>query len=53
MEQRIKSKLSLYGIVSALTFIYLILTNNPGISAPVFFVIQFVILFYIAKNSGD
>jgi hypothetical protein len=52
MEQKIKSKLSLYGIVSALTFIYLILTNNPGISAPLFFVIQFVILFYIAKNKG-
>ena len=51
MEQKIKSKLSLYGIVSALTFIYLILTNNPGISAPLFFIIQFVILFFIVENN--
>lgn len=51
MEQNIKSKLSLYGFLSAIAFIYLILTNNPGISAPVFFVIQFAVLFFIVKNN--
>lgn len=52
MEQKIKTKLSFYGIISAIAFIYLILTNKPGISAPVFFVIQFAVLFFIAKNNG-
>ena len=51
MEQTIKSKLSLYGIISALAFIYLILNENLGISVPVFFIIQFALLFFIAKNS--
>lgn len=51
MEQTIKSKLLLYGIISAVASIYLILTNNPGISVPVFFAIQFVVLFFIVKNN--
>ena len=51
MEQTIKSKLSLYGIISAIAFIYLILNENLGISVPIFFIIQFALLFSIAKNS--
>lgn len=53
MEKRIKANLSIYGIISALSFIYLILTNNPGISVPIFFVIQFALLYYIAKNNKE
>ncbi|HHZ01920.1 MAG TPA: DUF4173 domain-containing protein [Tissierellia bacterium] len=53
MEQRNKSELSFYGIISAITFIYLILTDNPGISAPIFFIIQFAILLYITKNNKE
>ena len=52
MEQKIKSKISFYGIISAITFIYLILTDYPGISAPIFFIIQFFVLFLIAKDTG-
>ncbi len=51
MEQKTKTELSFYGITSAITYIYLILTNSPGISAPAFFAIQFAALFYIAKNN--
>lgn len=51
MDDRIKSKISFYGIVSAIAFIYLILTPNPGISVPIFFVIQFAVLFLIARNN--
>ena len=53
MDSKIKTKLSLYGIISALTFIYLILTDNPGISVPIFFVIQGIVLFYILKNMEE
>ncbi len=53
MDNKIKSKLSFYGIISAIAFIYLILTNNPGVSFPIFFVIQFAVLFFIAKNNED
>jgi hypothetical protein len=52
MEQKIKSKISFYGIISAITFIYLILTDYPGVSAPIFFIIQFFVLFLIAKDTG-
>ena len=51
MEQTNKLKISLYGIISALAFIYLILNEKLGISVPVFFIIQFALLFFIAKNS--
>ena len=51
MESRFKTKISLYGIISGLTFIYLILANNPSISFPIYFIIQFVVLIYIARNS--
>lgn len=53
MDDKIKSKLSFYGIISAITFIYLILTPYLGISVPIFMVIQFGILFFIAKNNPE
>ena len=51
MEQINKSKISLYGIISAVAFMYLILNNGLGISVPVFFVIQFAVLFIISQNN--
>lgn len=51
MEDRIKLRLSLYGIISAATYIYLILTPNPGISIPIFILIQLVSLILIIKNT--
>lgn len=53
MEGKTKSYLSSYGIISFITFIYLFLANNPGISVPIFFLIQFVILYYILKNNQE
>lgn len=45
MENSIKIKLSVYGMLTAVSFIYLILAHNPGISVPVFTIIQFVSIF--------
>lgn len=53
MDDKIKARLSCYGIISAIAFIYLILTPNPGVSAPLFFIIQFAVLFVIARSSVD
>ena len=50
MEQINKSKISLYGIISAVAFIYLILNEHLGISVPIFFIIQFAVLFYVSQN---
>lgn len=51
MEQTIKSKISLYGIISAIAFMYLILSNGLGISVPIFFIIQFLVLFITTQNN--
>ncbi|WP_326906692.1 DUF4153 domain-containing protein [Sedimentibacter sp. MB31-C6] len=53
MDSKIKVRLSLYGILSTITYIYLILTPNPGISVPVFIIIQFVSVFFIVKNKKE
>lgn len=50
MDDKIKLRLSLYGIISAVSFIYLILNDYPGISFPIFFIIQIVSLYFIVKN---
>ena len=52
MEKKIKVSLSVYGIISALSFIYLILADSPpGIGIPTFFVIQSAMLYYIGLNN--
>ncbi len=53
MDSKIKTKLSLYGIISAIAFMYLILNNGLGLSVPVFFIIQFIVLFFITKNNEE
>ncbi len=50
MDDRIKLKLSLYGMISAVSFIYLILNDIPGISIPIFFAVQIASLYLIIKN---
>lgn len=53
MNEKIKIRLSIYGIISAVTFIYLILNDIPGIGIPLFFIIQLVTLYLIVKNKED
>ncbi len=53
MKSRIKSRLSIYGIISGISYIYLILIPNPGISIPIFFVIQMVSLYLIVKGNPE
>lgn len=53
MENKIKLKLSTYGIVSAASYVYLVLADNPGISVPLFFLIQAVSLYLVLKNQGE
>lgn len=53
MESRMKIKLSFYAVLSAVTFIILILTNNPGISIPLFMLIQFVSIYLVVKNRNE
>lgn len=53
MEYKIKLNLSIYGIISAVSFIYLILNDYPGISYPIFFLIQIVSLYFIVKSKDE
>ena len=50
MEQTIKSKISLYGFISGITFIYLILNDSFGISVPLYFVTQFILFYMVSQN---
>ena len=50
MDDKIKIRLALYGAISGATYIYLMMAPNPGISVPVFIIIQFVCLYLILKN---
>ncbi|MGL4606325.1 MAG: DUF4153 domain-containing protein [Eubacteriaceae bacterium] len=47
MEKLLKIKLLLYLLVSAFSFIYLILLELPGLSVPIFILIQFIALFFL------
>ncbi len=53
MESKIKIKLSLYGIISAISYIVLILTPNPGVSVLLFIIVQFASIYMIIKNNLD
>lgn len=53
MDHSVKLSLSLYGIISAVSFIYLILNDYPGISFPIFFLIQIASLYFIVKNKDE
>jgi len=53
MENYIKVKLSLYGFISAISFAYLILQLRPGISVPLFIIIQFISIYYVVINRKE
>ncbi len=53
MENSIKIKLSVYGILSCISYIYLIMQPRPGISVPIFMMIQLISIFYTIKGHKD
>lgn len=53
MDSKIKVRLSLYGFISAISYIYLVLTSKPGISIPIFIIVQGVSIFLIVKNRKE
>ena len=53
MDDKIKIRLVLYGIISACTYVYLIMTPNPGISIPIFIIVQFICLWLVLKNKKE
>lgn len=50
MEVISKRNLLIYALVSAISFVYLIMHTNAGISVPVFIVIQFIFWFNLAPK---
>lgn len=52
-DQSIKTKLSLYGLFSAVTFIYLLLPVMPGISVPIFIILQFISIYFVIKDRSE
>jgi len=49
----IKTKLSLYGLFSGITFIYLMLPVMSGISVPIFIVLQFISIYFVIKDRSE
>ena len=47
MEKTLKLKLLAYSIITMVTFPYLVLPQNAGVSVPVFIIIQFLCLYFI------
>ncbi len=50
MEKTMRVKLLLYGLITAMSFSYLILPQNAGISVPIFIVLQFGCLLFILPS---
>ena len=50
IEMPLKIKLLLYAVVSALSFSYLIMPENAGISVPLFSIVQFALLWFIVPD---
>lgn len=53
IDRSIKTRLSLYGLVSAISFIYLILPVMPGISVPIFIALQFISIYFVIKDRNE
>jgi hypothetical protein len=53
IDNSIKIKLSLYGLISALSCIFLLMTVMPGISVPIFVIIQFISICLIIKDRRE
>ena len=50
MTKSLKIKLMAYAAISAMTFSYLIMPENAGISVPIFSAIQFICLFFVVPE---
>lgn len=50
MEKRMKSKLLCYGLLSFVSFVYLVLPENVGVSMPVFAAIQLACLYFLVPD---
>lgn len=50
LKNDLKIKLLIYTLISAISFSYLVLPENAGISVPIFVLIQFIFMFFIAPN---
>lgn len=53
IDNSIKIKLSIYGIISSLGVIYLLLPVMPGISVPIFIVLQFILIYFVIKDRSE
>lgn len=53
MESRMRINLLLYAVLSAATYIVLILTPWPGISVPLFFIVQFAAVYYVIRKREE
>ncbi|WP_312699751.1 DUF4173 domain-containing protein [Sedimentibacter sp.] len=53
MESRMRINLLLYAALSAVTFIFLILVPNPGISIPLFFLVQLAAVYYVIRKREE
>jgi len=49
----LKTKLSIYGLISAFSFIYLLLPILPGISVLIFTLIQCVSIYFVTKDRNE
>ena len=49
MDTKTKKNLLIYGLFSAITYIYLILPKMASLSVPVFFILQFLFIIYILR----
>jgi hypothetical protein len=43
----------MYGVISAISYIYLILQPTPGLSVPVFIILQFISIYYVIRNRAE
>ena len=50
MEKTLRNRLLLYALISAVSFVYLIMPSNAGISVPLFIALQFACWFYLAPK---
>jgi len=53
IDNSIRTRLSIYGIISSLSVIYLILPVMPGISVPIFIVLQFISIYFVIKDRNE
>lgn len=50
MEKTLQNRLLLYALISAVSFVYLIMADSAGVSVPLFIILQFVCWFYLTPR---